>query len=169
MAQVRKRRLNIGNAFVLVEAAHQLESPLPFGVRLVCELDAGFEAPEQIRDDGKVTARSKVVGDRAHHGVDAEDLLDHHNARSTLGSGIGEIGAEFAVGTFDANVLAHRYSGRQVSGIRYYTRRRVSGIRYEKVRWPLYRVPGPCSLITGFAARAAVRGAAAPGLVSPGS
>ena len=41
--------------------------------------DARFELVEQVGDDRVETARRQALGHLDHGGVDAEDLLDHHD------------------------------------------------------------------------------------------
>ncbi len=84
----RQRRGDVVNALVGVERAEQLEGPLPVLLGLVGELNAGLNAPEQVRAHREEALRGEVIADPAHHGVDAEDLLDHDDS----GAGAGGVG-----------------------------------------------------------------------------
>ena len=87
-AQVIDAGLDVLDAFVDVEALHQAEGLLPFGVGLVGELDAGLHPPEQVGHQGEKAARGQAVGDVAHHLVDAENFLDDDDARAAPGPGL---------------------------------------------------------------------------------
>eukprot|EP01035_Chromulina_nebulosa_P000205 gene204-biopygen152 len=45
------------------------------------DVDARLDTPEQVRANGQIAFAREPVGGLAHHGIDAEDLLDHHDGR----------------------------------------------------------------------------------------
>ena len=50
----------------------------------VAELDAGLQSPEQIRREHNITFLGIVIGDLAHRGIDAENLLQEQDARTLI-------------------------------------------------------------------------------------
>ena len=73
------RRLQIVDALRLVELAQVVHGLVPLGLGLVGDVDAGLDAPEQIRADGDEAEIGDLGGDGAHGIVDAEDFLDQHH------------------------------------------------------------------------------------------
>src|SRR5262249_18148661 len=116
LAEMAKRRLEVVDTLRLVEALVEGERLLPFGVRLIGDLDARLLAPEQIRAERDVTLPREAVGEIAHDLVDAENLLDHEHARAAAGRWCREISAEAAaIGGADGD-LGHGHA--PVCGLR---------------------------------------------------
>ena len=73
----------------------------------IAELDAGLHAPEQIRRQHDVTFLGIVVGDLAHRGVDAENLLQQQDAGARSRCRNGQIPLEgAAIGGRDVDPLS---------------------------------------------------------------
>src|SRR5262249_41584212 len=87
---------------------------------LVGELHAGLEPPEEIGHQREIAVARQIVGDVAHHLIDAEDLLDDDDARAASRSGCRQIAGERAPGAADRYLFcAHPtplYCGRVPGG-----------------------------------------------------
>ena len=81
------RRLDVGDALVLVEPAHQPERLLELGLDVGIELDPGLEPPEQVGREREIAVGGEPVALAADSRVHAEDLLDHHDRRARLARG----------------------------------------------------------------------------------
>ena len=65
----------------------------------VADLDAGTNAIEDRRGDGEISGRGISIDNGADVAVDAEDLLDDHDASTSRSLGFGAVGGELeAVG-----------------------------------------------------------------------
>src|SRR5215469_5659245 len=101
-----ERGLNVRDSFVDVEALHQTEGFAPVLLRLVGELDARFEAPEQIRRQRKAAACGVSVTNLPDDIIHTEDFLDHDDSGSLAGCRSRDICAKTAVGTPNRNIFA---------------------------------------------------------------
>ena len=99
------RRLNIADTGLCVEASHQIEGALPFGVGLIGEFDARLEPPKKIRHQRKKSVGGQCVRCCAHRTVDAEYFLYDDDARAASGGGDSQITGERAVGPVDGDLL----------------------------------------------------------------
>src|SRR5208337_1198446 len=77
----RERVAHIAHALIDIEAAAKLARGFDV-VGAEAEIDAGFQAPEQIWRERDVSFFGPAVGDRADMGADAENLLEHQNPRT---------------------------------------------------------------------------------------
>src|SRR5579864_1549735 len=153
MTEIGDRCLNVLDTAILIEAPHQVEGAFPLRVGAVAELHARFQPPEKIRREREIAARREFVGNRSHHGIDAENFLNHDQPRPSSRDWRREIAAELAIrAAFDPYVLtAHGPSPRSPLA-------RLAG------PWP----PGQVSLVTAGASRAeGVAAAAASATASP--
>ena len=86
---------DVVHAFVGIETPEEVE-----GAREVClgvtQFDILLQPPEQIRRKHHITFFGVVIGDLADVGIDAEDFLAQHNARSFARCWHGEISPERA-------------------------------------------------------------------------
>ena len=111
-AQLVDGRLEVGHALVHVELVHVAQRFLPLLRRLVRELDARPDAPEQVGADGQEAFAGQAVAGLAHDSVDAEDLLDHDDAGpGAVALGDSQVGVEFAIGGLDGPALVGHRGG----------------------------------------------------------
>src|SRR5581483_7048396 len=120
-----------------VELLEQLERLLPLLLG-VAELDAGLDAPEQVRGEHDVAFLGVVVRDLADVGVDAENLLAQDDARTLARFRNRQVAAELPAvrgGDLDPlschlRPLVFRFSVRPVRD--YYSR--ADGLSIEAAR-----------------------------------
>src|SRR5258706_646382 len=105
-AQMSDRGLNVRDTGIGIEALHQAKRPAPMFLSLVGELDAGFQAPEQIGRERKAAAGGVIVANLTDDVVDTENFLNDDDARTMSGSWACEIAAEISVGSFDSDVFS---------------------------------------------------------------
>ena len=91
---MRERGEQIAHPGLDVKSFKEREGAVPFGVGFVGQLHTRFLSPEKIGTHGDITLGGKAVAKRTHHGVDAEDFLDHHKAGTVAALGQRGITAE---------------------------------------------------------------------------
>jgi hypothetical protein len=103
-AQGGDRRTDVAHAEIDVEALEEAEGALEIGLAIP-EIDVRFEPPEQIGHENDVALFGVPCRDVAHDGIDPEDLLAEHEARTGPARGQGEERVERArtVGRTDGN------------------------------------------------------------------
>jgi hypothetical protein len=80
---------------------------LPF-LRRIAHVDHRLHAPEQVRRQHDIAFLGIELGDLAHIGVDAENLLAQHDARAAAARRNRHIGFEpAAVGSRDIDEVSH--------------------------------------------------------------
>ena len=89
-------RFQVLDALCLVEGAEQFEGFLPFGLGLVGDVDAGFDAPEQVRADCDEAHVGNPGAGVAHGLVHAEYFLDDDDGAGWFGLRLDDIGLERA-------------------------------------------------------------------------
>src|SRR5215213_5008355 len=81
LSQKLKRRRRVFNGLRFISLSIKLDGFAPV-VAFVSKLDAGLDAPEQIRNKRDKPMRRIPVSNLAHEAVDTKDLLEHDDARS---------------------------------------------------------------------------------------
>src|SRR5215217_1998123 len=93
--QLLDRRLDVLDRLVAPELGHVLAA-LGDGVGRVAELDAGLDVVEEPRRQREIAVGRELVGHRPDMVVDAEDLLDDHDAALGRALRRGKVGGDLA-------------------------------------------------------------------------
>ena len=109
-AQEGDGRFQILDALIGIKARRVVHRLLEAVGRQRVDLDAGLQPPEQIGADRNIALSRVVVGEAAHFGIRAENLLHHDDAGRLAGDVLrqAEIGGKATtIGGVDRN-LGHR-------------------------------------------------------------
>ena len=96
LSQKLDRSRGILNCFHFIEALIKREGSLPFRFRSVGQLNAGFLSPKQVGANRNEAVRRIPIADSAHIFVDAEDFLQHDDARTVATRGQSHVSVEFS-------------------------------------------------------------------------
>ena len=94
LARGADRRLEVADACVLVETAHQAERALQLLGHVGIELDVRLQSPEQVGRDSQIPGGGERVALAADTLVDAKDLLDDDDRRPGPARRVGAVSGE---------------------------------------------------------------------------